>query len=149
MTRKLIPQEGADGTKQHPTTWIRAVLTPHAIQRLDERFGATNLQNIKNVFKQALTRGTISGDGGEALVEHGCLLIAGEFENETFTVKTVYNLSEGCSNSLTNQFWHGEPTPWNGCKVVTILEEAKTDPGISDAVTDEAYLQKKAAPSSG
>lgn len=149
MTRKLIPQEGTDESKQCPTIWIKVVLTPHAIQRLDERFGATDLQNIKNVFKQALTEGTISGDDGEALVKHGCLLIAGEFENETFTVKTVYNLSEGCSNSLTDQFWHGEPTPWNGCKVVTMLEEAKTNPSISDAVTDEAYLPKKAVASDG
>lgn len=98
---------------------ISEVLTQHARNRIGKRFGVQDRSQIKRVLNQAVRKGRISKNGHDTLIEHGCLLIAGNSNgNGSLVVKTVYDLSDEISKKLKKQMENQESTPWQECEVV-------------------------------
>ena len=97
---------------------IRVVLTGHAMERISERFGVENPAQITDVFGRALRDGLVSSNGDGALIEYGCLLIAGELHGSVFEVRTVFNICRGIPEGLKEQLGHEKPSPWGDCVVI-------------------------------
>lgn len=110
------------GKELFHTNIPKVILTDHAINNLHERFFIRDQSHIKPVLERTITEGFLSSDcidAGERLIEHGCLLIVGDFDcNGTFIISTVFNLSNGAPRGLKCLLKNVAPTPWDSCQVV-------------------------------
>lgn len=101
----------------------RVVLTPRAWKRVNECFNVRNAETARKVLAEAAREGSISTEGEDVLIEHGCVLMAGVSNgNGVLEVDTVYNLCNGIPGELKERTREARPTLWEDCEV-TLPEE--------------------------